>query len=73
MTENKLQGWGWRTGLYFHIQSITEGWDRNSRAEILRRELVQRPWRGAAYWLAHYGLLSLFPYRIQGYQPYSWI
>jgi hypothetical protein len=30
---------------------------------------MQRPWRGAAYWLASLGLLSLLSYRTQDYQP----
>jgi hypothetical protein len=46
---------------------ITEGnQDRNSsRAETWRQEPMQRPWRGAAYWLASPGLLSLLSYRTQ--------
>jgi len=48
------------TSLFF-----TEGsQDRNSsRAGPWRQELMKRPWRDAAYWLAHHGLLSLFYYR----------
>jgi hypothetical protein len=30
---------------------------------------MQRPWRGAAYWLASPGLLNLLSYRTQDYQP----
>ena len=30
---------------------------------------MQRPWRGAAYWLASHGLLSLLSYRTYGCQP----
>ena len=30
---------------------------------------MQRPWRGAAYWLAPHGLLSLLSYRTQDHQP----
>jgi hypothetical protein len=50
---------------------ITKGsQDRNShRAGTWRQELMQRPWRGAAYWLASPGLLHLISYRIQDYQP----
>ena len=33
------------------------------------QELMQRPWRNAAYWIASPGLLSLLSYRTQGYQP----
>ena len=34
---------------------------------------MQRPWRGAAYWLAFHGLLSLLSYRAQDHQPRSGI
>ena len=30
---------------------------------------MQRPWRGASYWLAPHGLLSLLFYSTQDYQP----
>jgi hypothetical protein len=30
---------------------------------------MQRPWRGAGYWLASYDLLNLLSYRTQDYQP----
>jgi hypothetical protein len=50
---------------------ITKGrQDRNShRAGTWRQELMQRPWRGAAYWVASPGLLSLLSYRTQDHQP----
>ena len=50
---------------------ITKGsQDRNSsRAGTWRQKLIQRPWRGAAYWIASPGLLSLLSYRTQDYQP----
>jgi hypothetical protein len=35
------------------------------RAGTWKQELVQRPWRAVAYWLAHHGLLSLLSYRAQ--------
>ena len=46
-------------------QLIMEGsQDRNSNSiEIWRQELMQRPLRNAAYWLAPYGLLNLISYR----------
>jgi hypothetical protein len=44
--------------------------DRNShRAGTWRQELMQRPWRDTAYWLASPGLLSLLSYRTQDCQP----
>jgi hypothetical protein len=44
--------------------------DRNScRVGPWRQELVQRPWRSAAYWFASPDLLSLLSYRTQDYQP----
>jgi hypothetical protein len=33
-----------------------------------RQELMQKPWRGAAYWLGFLGLLSLLSCRTQDYQ-----
>ena len=50
---------------------ITKGsQDRNSsRAGTWRQELMQRPWRGAAYWLTSSGLFSLLSYRTQDHQP----
>jgi hypothetical protein len=35
------------------------------RAGTWRQELMQRPWRGAAFWLASHGLLNLLSYRTQ--------
>lgn len=47
-----------------------ESLDRNSnRTGTCRLELMQRPRRGAAYWLVLYGLLSLFSYKIWDHQP----
>jgi hypothetical protein len=43
--------------------------DRNwKRAGSWRQELMQKPWRGAASWLAPHGLLSLLSYRTQDHQ-----
>jgi hypothetical protein len=33
------------------------------------KKLMERWWRGAGYWLASHGLLSLFSYRTQNHQP----
>ena len=54
--------------IYTYIsQTITEGsWGRIlGRGGTWRQELMQRPWRNAASWLAPRGLLSLFSYTIQ--------
>ena len=50
---------------------ITKGsQDRNlHRAGTWRQELIQRPWRNAAYLSVSPGLLSLLSYRTQDYQP----
>jgi hypothetical protein len=47
--------------------------NRNSgRAGSWRQELMQKPWRGAAYWLPPHALLSLLSYRTQDHQPRDW-
>jgi len=52
-----------------HCLSLKETQDRNShRTGTWRQELMQRPWRVAAYWLAPHGLPSLLSYRTQNYQ-----
>jgi len=48
---------------------IEESQDRNSsRAGTWRQELMQRPWRDVAYWLAPRDLLTLLSYRTQDHQ-----
>ena len=42
---------------------------KSSKPRTWRQELVQRPWKGAAYWLTPRGLLSLLSYRTQDHQP----
>jgi hypothetical protein len=37
--------------------------------QVRKQELMQRPWKDVAYWLASPGLLSLLSYRSQDYQP----
>jgi hypothetical protein len=39
------------------------------RAGTWRQELMQRPWRGAASWLAPHGLLSLFLTQVRTTRP----
>ena len=47
--------------------------DRNSkRTGTCRQELMQKPWRGAAYWLAPKGLFCLFSCRTRVQQPMEW-
>ena len=41
---------------------------KDIRAGTWRQGVMLRPWRGAAYWLAFYGLLSLFAYRTLNHQ-----
>ena len=52
------------------LSIIKESQDRDSnRAGTWRQELMQRPWRSAAYRLASHGLLNLLSYKIQDHQP----
>jgi hypothetical protein len=37
--------------------------------QVRKKELIQRPWRNAAYWIASPGLLNLLSYRTQDSQP----
>jgi hypothetical protein len=55
----------------FILKSIIEGSkDQNSkRAVPWRQELMQWPWRGAAYWLVHPDFLSLALYRTKDHLP----
>lgn len=39
------------------------------RAKTWRRELLKKPWKSAAYWLAHHVLLGLLSYGTQDHQP----
>ena len=58
-------------GLYFHTsvhhrrksgQKLKQSWN-------LEQELMQKPWRSDAYWIALHGLLSLLSYRTQNQKP----
>jgi len=71
---NQKESWGGKclSVLYFHtlVPSLKEARTRNSnRTGTWRQELMQKPWKGAAYWLVHHGLLSLLCYRTQDHQP----
>jgi hypothetical protein len=57
-------------GLFGHYTptskfTIEGSQEHGLRAGTGRQEVLQRPWRGAAYWLAPPGLLSLVSYRTQ--------
>jgi hypothetical protein len=52
--------------LLFIIEVSQDG--NSNRAGTWRQELMQKPWRGAAYWLAPHGLFSLLSYRTQDHQ-----
>jgi hypothetical protein len=55
-------------GLHFH--NMNHHWRKSGQELKLgrRQELMQRPWRGAAYWLAPHGFLSLLN-RTQSLEP----
>jgi hypothetical protein len=54
------------TSILLFITKGNQDWN-SSKAETWRQELMQRPWRGAAYWLAPHGLLGLLSYRTQNH------
>ena len=53
--------------LLFIIEVSQDG--NSNRAGTWRQELMQKPWRGAAYWLAPHGLFSLLSYRTRTTSP----
>jgi hypothetical protein len=54
----------------YHCPSSKSSEGRNScRAGAWRQELMQTPWRGAAYWLAPHVWLSLLSNRTQVHSP----
>jgi hypothetical protein len=69
----KAMGLG-RNGFIQFIFPITVHHQRksgqsSSRGGTQRQELIQRPWKGTAYWLAPTGLLSLLSYKARGHLP----
>ena len=58
--------WAYISTLWSIIERSQE---RNSnRAGPWRQKLMQRPWRGVAYWFALHGLVSLLSYRTEDHQ-----
>jgi hypothetical protein len=55
--------------LYFHTAVHHQRKSGLEFKQVRKQELMQRPWRDVTYWLASTGLLSLFSYRTQDYQP----
>ena len=53
--------------VYLAFSSIIKSIEvrNSSRAGTWRQQLMQKPWRGAAYWCAQRSLLSLLSYRTQ--------
>ena len=55
--------------MYFEPQSLEGSQGKKSiQATTLMQEIMRRPWRSVAFWLAPYDLLSLSFYKTQGYQ-----
>jgi hypothetical protein len=54
---------------YYSLSSKEVRTETHTGQEPWRQELMQRPWRDAAYWLASHGFLCLLSYRTQGHQP----
>jgi hypothetical protein len=58
---DKKESWGGKGLFSFHFQinvhhQRKSGWELK-QAETWRQELMQRPWRGATYWLAQLAFL----------------
>jgi hypothetical protein len=56
------------TSTLLFITEESQDWNSH-RIGTWRIEMMQKPWRDAAYWIASPGLLSLLSYRTQDYQP----
>jgi hypothetical protein len=62
----------WRTKGLFDLEGYSQSlreFRTGSQSRNLRPEQKQRLWRGAAYWLAPYGLLILLSYITQDQLP----
>ena len=55
--------------ILYYSPSLREVRTNRNRAGTWRQELMQWPWRSAAYWLAPHGLLSLLSDRTQDHLP----
>jgi hypothetical protein len=55
--------------LHFHIAVHHQRKSGLEFTQVRKQELMQRPWRRAAYWIASPGLLSLHSYRSQYCHP----
>lgn len=67
MPKARWGGKGLFNSLHFTLWSITGG--SQERAGTWMQELMQRPWRSTAYWIAPHDLLSLLSYTTQCHQP----
>ena len=71
MTKGKLErkGFIWLTPPHrsLSLKEVRAG--TQTGQEPRDRNWCSRPWRGAAYWLAHRGLFNLLSYRIQPQWP----
>ena len=65
----KQVGEGNLFSLHFHTAVHHQRKSGLELKQVRKQELMQRPWRDVAYWLASSGLFSLLSYRPQDYQP----
>jgi hypothetical protein len=69
--KQKEASWGGKGLFSLHFHTVVY-YQRKSGLEleqVMKQELMQRPWRDVTYWLASPSLLSLLSYRTQDYQP----
>jgi hypothetical protein len=69
MTKKQVGGKGVYSACTFHITVHHQRQSGLKLKQVRKQELMQRPWKDAAYWFASPGLLSLLSYRTQDYQP----